>query len=123
MKKMTAQEFEEACNEFGYSWDKSFSVEWTTGGNRCDCWGGNYPVTPQAPEELHSLDRFLTKYFPTISFMQYKGISMYVESKETYDCDYYGGRSYGVKKEITYANLQKALEDLDLLLIVDANVE
>lgn len=123
MKKMTASEYEEACNEFGYSWDKSFSCSWSTGGNRCDCWGGNYPVSPDAPEELTNLDSFLGKYFPQISFMQYKNIANKVNTTETSDSDWYGGCTYGVKKEITYDDLQTALEDAGLLLIIDANVE
>lgn len=119
MKKMTTQEFNDACNEFGHSWDNAFVASWSTGGTHNDCWGGSYPITPEAPQELKSLDRFLTKYFPAISFMQYKAISNFVNNETTQDSDYYGGCTYGVKISITYDNLMDSLQSLDLLLIID----
>lgn len=124
MRQMTELEFVEACNRYGHSWSSRFEVSWTTGGTYGNCWNDQLmPVSPSAPEELTSLDDFLTEYFPNITFMQYRNIINAVDTTETREGDYYGGCIYGICKTLSFGNLQDKLERLGLLEIITADVE
>ena len=72
------------------------SERWSTGGNVCDCWGGDYPVGPdKAPESFEEFDKLLEKYCPNVTFLKYKNIySSCVTIEEDHEDDYYGGREY-----------------------------
>lgn len=118
MKKMTEKEFTEACNGYGQSWSNCFMVKWCTGGTSGSCWGPELmSVSPDAPEELTSLDDFLSDYFPEITFMQYKKISNAVSTDTASEGDYYGGTTHSVKKIMYYSTLQELLVNMNLLEI------
>lgn len=72
------------------------SESWSTGGNVCDCWGGDYSVrSDKTPESFEKFDKLLEKYCPNVTFLKYKNIySSCVTIEEDHEDDYYGGREY-----------------------------
>ena len=118
VRKMSHQEFLDACTEFGESWSSTFSVEWENGGNRCDCWGGNYALEHEDEKELEDLDAFLLKYFPQLSYLQYNAIERRIEETDRSDSDWYGGVQFYKGKFIAFDTLEDELIDLGVLEII-----
>ena len=87
------------------------SERWSTGGNVCDCWGGDYSVRPdEAPESFEEFDKLLEKHCPNVTFLKYKNIyNKCVTIEEDHEDDYYGGREYF---NLYCCNLEKLYEML-----------
>ncbi len=123
MKKMTREEFNAACIESGgYSHKNKFEVEWCTGGTSGGYDGSTHAVSPEAPQELESLDVFLEKHFSDIKFMQYKAVTRVVKTEDYSESDWYGGETYHIRKSISFEDLARVLNTLGLLLIINPEV-
>lgn len=70
-----------------------YSASWSLGGNRRDCWGGDWSISGDSqPDDFSSLDELLEKICQNISFLQYKNIKSQCVSVDEYsEHDYYGG--------------------------------
>lgn len=120
VQKWTRSEFIDACNEFGDSWAKAFSVEWSGGGNHCDCWGGDYRIDEEDEKELDLLYSFLEKYFPHLTYLQVRTIERSFDEDTRYDSDYYGGCEMIKYKQMTYDSLLDHLVGFGVLEIINA---
>lgn len=120
LRKWTLDEFQEACNVYGNSWNKSFAEEWSTGGNWCNCWGEDHPIDAEDPKELDGLYQFLTEYFPHMTYLQMKALEKRIESTDTSESDWYGGVEYKERIELSYDVLMEELVGFGVLEIVNA---
>lgn len=118
VRKMTHQEFVEACQEFGESWGEKFFIQWDNGGNRCDCWGGNYGLPTEDEQDLQDMDQFLEKYFPHLTYLQYKRILREVEEDNASESDWYGGVAHYKNKTMHFQTLEDLLIEMNVLEII-----
>jgi len=108
----------EAWQTFRGTQDCTFSTSWSLGGTR-----GNYvdseleSVSAELePEDPNELDLILEGLCPTLSFMQYKGITREVMKRGEYeDGDWYGGSVTEGYKGFNIKDLYEALNKRGLL--------
>lgn len=120
MKKMTREEFTNACIDAGgWSHSNKFEVEWTMGGTYANYLGDISAASPEPEPEFDSLETFLENNFPEMTFMQFRSVMRSVEKGDTEHADYYGGSTSEGYKRISFDQLATSLETLGLLLIID----
>ena len=93
-------------------------IDWVTGGiTGGSCWKGSEPH-PQQPEEkpnFDSLDDIIERFYPNITYIQFKKIEKLIKVTERDSRGYYGNydeirRNYIVLKEL-YETLRKINRD------------
>lgn len=95
-------------------------VEWSTGGTSGgSCWDDSNPQpysTDNAPEELTDLDRILEKYWPEISFLQYRVLAAKLVKGGSYtEYEYYGNSTNRSFKLLWLRDLYTTLLEHDKL--------
>lgn len=109
--------YEEFKDHYDIYSDYIYSEKWLIGGNRRDCWGGDYLITPEnPPTHFEEFDNLLKKINEKITFIDYREIydmCIYIENSE--DRDYYGGKVLYSQYECNVKNLYSELIEKNLL--------
>lgn len=72
---------------------EKFQTKWRVGGLQGgNCWGGYADQGVEADNEpdLDTLDHFIEKYFPSLSFLQYKRLMKLIKTDDETNYEYYG---------------------------------
>lgn len=95
-----------------YSYDECETYQrWLGENDHCEEY---FPDTSKHPESILSLDKFLTKFYSNISFLNYKEIMNNSKIDEFENQDYYNTISYKIRY-IDFNELYAILKELKLI--------
>lgn len=117
---MKREAFIKLCKSFisqgGYLCEtETFQKKWRTGGMQGgSCWGPQeiYPISADPEPEMEALDDFLEKYYPNISFLQYKKFSKHIKTSHRTQAEYYGNFYEYTMKSINFEDVYQVLVDI-----------
>lgn len=93
------------------------SDSWVVGGlTGGSCWGSNadQSVTAEEEPDFNQLDLFLEKYYPKITFLQYKKLAALVKVKEFTVGEYYGNYTEYRLFYVSFDDIIEAMAGLEL---------
>jgi hypothetical protein len=105
--------------QYGTHGEPAVWIKWHTGGaHGASCWDdspANRIVSGESQPEFEEFDKILEAICPSITFLQYKGISREVIKSDDYsDSDYYGNSDTYSLKYVLMKDLYNALNSRNL---------
>lgn len=97
--------------------DVFFSEIWRIGGlTGGNCWGGNadQSISAEDPSEFTQLDSFLEKYFPKITFLQYKKLLPLIKTQDFSVSEYYGNYTEYRISYVKFKDVAECISEMDL---------
>lgn len=132
--KEFAKKYNDTWREYRYNYHNSnknykeppdpntyqFQCSWTSGGKSGgSCWDTSdsvyYSVSGEPEKELDALNEFLTAYFPSITFLQYKKFNKHIKTRSRTDTEYYGNETEYTGKYISFEDVYDTLCEIGLI--------
>lgn len=97
--------------------DVFFSESWRIGGlTGGNCWGGvaDQSISAEDQAEFTQLDQFLEKYFPKITFLQYKKLLPLIKTQDFSVGEYYGNYTEYRISYVKFDDIADCLSEFEL---------